>query len=79
MKLLKSAARCRASDGGNVKTAATLVEVQWLEFRTGVRFPSSPFTGPVHKGPAFFMTIESSRSVLSIVPEVSERSRIFPY
>ncbi len=42
MKLLKSKTCSRVFGGGNVKTGTTLVEVQWLGFRTGVRFPSPP-------------------------------------
>ena len=42
MKLLKPKTRFRVFGGGNVKTGTTLVEGRWTEFRTGVRFPSSP-------------------------------------
>ena len=42
MKLLKPKTGYWVFGGGNVNTVTTLVEVRWLEFRTGVRFPSSP-------------------------------------
>ena len=42
MKLLKPELCLCKSGGGNVKTQATLVEVQGIGFRTGVRLPSSP-------------------------------------
>ena len=42
MKLLKPELCLCKSGGGNVKTQATLVEVQGIGFRTRVRFPSSP-------------------------------------
>ena len=43
MKLLKPKTGYWVFGGGNVNTVTTLVEVRWLEFRTGVRFPSSPY------------------------------------
>ena len=42
MKLLKPELCLCKSGGGNVKTQATLVEVQGIGFRTRVRLPSSP-------------------------------------
>ena len=39
MKLLKPKTGYWVFGGGNVNTVTTLVEVRWLEFRTGVRFP----------------------------------------
>ena len=42
MKLLKPKTGYWVFGRGNVNTVTTLVEVRWLEFRTGVRFPSAP-------------------------------------
>ncbi len=42
MKLLKPLGCLFPGGGGNVKEKTTLVEVQGIDFRTGVRLPSSP-------------------------------------
>lgn len=63
MKLLKPKTGYWVFGGGNVNTVTTLVEVRWLEFRTGVRFPSSP---PLQSNPNIFVTLDVFGLVVQI-------------